>query len=74
MRHVQKRYDTVGKQLFEGYNAVYALRGVLSDMLNDPSLPMTYLLVGALDECTFGLSDLLNIITDHSLAQHSKVK
>ena len=74
MRHVQKCYDTVGKQLFEGHNAVYALRGVLSDILNDPSLPMTYLLVDALDECTSGLSDLLNVIADHSLARHSRVK
>ncbi|KAF1828257.1 hypothetical protein BDW02DRAFT_603580, partial [Decorospora gaudefroyi] len=74
MRHVQKRYRTVGKQLFEGPNAIYALRGVLSDMLNDASLPPMYLLVDALDECTSGLSELLQIITDASFGRRSRVK
>jgi hypothetical protein len=50
---VQKRYEDVGKQLFEGPNAVYALREILSDMLDDASLPPTYLLVDALDECVW---------------------
>ncbi|KAF3029168.1 hypothetical protein E8E12_000367 [Didymella heteroderae] len=74
MRHVQKRYESVGRLLFEGPNAAYALREMLADMLNDPSLPPTYLLVDALDECTFGLSELLHIITDASLGRHGKVK
>jgi hypothetical protein len=74
MRHVQKRYETVGKQLFEGPNAIYALREMLSDMLNDESLPLTYLLVDALDECTSGLSELLHVITDSSLGRWSRVK
>lgn len=74
VRHVQKRYEIRGRQLFEGPNAVYALREVLSDMLNDPSLPPTYLLVDALDECTSGLSELLKVITDASLGRRSNVK
>ena len=74
MRHVQKRYETVGKQLFEGSNAIYTLREMLSDMLSDASLPPTYLLVDALDECTSGLSELLHIITDTSLGRRSRVK
>jgi hypothetical protein len=74
MRHVQKRYRTVGKQLFEGPNAIYALREVLSDMLDDASLSPTYLLVDALDECTSGLSELLHIITDASFGRRSRVK
>jgi hypothetical protein len=74
LRYVQQRYKTVGKQLFEGPNAIYALREVLSDMLNDASLPPTYLLVDALDECTSGLSELLGIITDTSLTRRSRVK
>jgi hypothetical protein len=74
VRHVQKRYETVGKQLFEGPNAVYALREMLSDMLNDASLPPTYLLVDALDECTSGLSELLQVITDASIRRRSSVK
>ncbi|KAF3029134.1 hypothetical protein E8E12_000708, partial [Didymella heteroderae] len=73
-RHVQKRYESVGRLLFEGPNAVYALREILSDILNEPSLPPTCLLVDALDECTSGLSELLYIITDTSLGRHGKVK
>jgi hypothetical protein len=74
MRHVQKRYEAAGRQLFEGPNAIYALREMLSDILNDLSLPTTYLLVDALDECTSGLPNLLHIITDDSLARRSRVK
>ncbi|KAF5848985.1 hypothetical protein GGP41_010115 [Bipolaris sorokiniana] len=74
MRHVQKRYKAAGKQLFEGANAIYALREILSDILNDPTLPTTYLLVDALDECDSGLPTLLQIITDSNLARRSKVK
>jgi hypothetical protein len=74
LRYVQQRYKTVGKQLFEGPNAIYAMGGILSDMLNDASLPPTYLLVDALDECTSGLSELLRIITDTSLTRRPRVK
>jgi hypothetical protein len=72
--YVQKRYKAAGKQLFEGPNAVYAMREILSDMLSDASLPPTYLLIDALDECTSGLSELLHIISDDSLGQRSRVK
>lgn len=41
--------------------------------LNDTSLPTTYLLIDALDECASGLSDLLHI-TDHRLVWRSNVK
>lgn len=44
-QHVQKRYRAVGKQLFEGSNAIFALQEILSNILNDASLPTTYLLV-----------------------------
>ncbi|KAH7061004.1 WD40-repeat-containing domain protein [Paraphoma chrysanthemicola] len=74
MRHVQKRYEAAGRRLFEGPSVVYALREMLSDMLNDASLPPTYLLVDALDECTSGLSDLLRIIADASIGRRSRVK
>jgi hypothetical protein len=74
LRYVRKRYDGVGKQVFEGPNAVYALREILSDMLDDTSLPPTYLLIDALDECSFGLPDLLHIITDKSVGRQSRVK
>ncbi|KAF2625648.1 WD40 repeat-like protein [Macroventuria anomochaeta] len=74
LHHVQKRYETAGKQLFEGFNAISALRETLSDILNDASLSTTYLFVDALDECISGQSDFLRIMTDNSLARQSKVK
>ncbi|KAF2625734.1 hypothetical protein BU25DRAFT_110101 [Macroventuria anomochaeta] len=74
VRHMQKRFETVGRQLFEGPNAVYALREILSNMLNDAALSPTYLLVDALDECTTGLPELLHVITDTSLGQRLRVK
>ncbi|RII17394.1 hypothetical protein CUC08_Gglean002488 [Alternaria sp. MG1] len=74
LRYVQEEYKTAGKQLFNSYNAVYSLRSILSNILNDASLPPMYLLVDALDECTSGLSELLHIITDTSLGRQSRVK
>jgi hypothetical protein len=74
LRYVQEEYEVASKQLFNGHNAIYSLRSILSNILNDASLPPTYLLVDALDECTFGLSELLHIITDASLGRRSKVK
>jgi hypothetical protein len=74
MRHVQKRYEAIGSKLFEGPDAIHALREILSDILNDPTLPMTYLLVDALDECTSSQSALLRIITDDGLARRPSVK
>jgi hypothetical protein len=47
---------------------------MLLDMFNDASVPPTYLLVDALNECTFGLSELLHVITDASLGRRSRVK
>jgi hypothetical protein len=74
VQHVRKRYEVMGKPLSEGPNAIYVLREMLSDMLNDTSISTTYLLVDALDECTSGLSELLQIITDASLGRQSRVK
>ncbi|KAI4940634.1 hypothetical protein J4E91_011295 [Alternaria rosae] len=74
MRHVQQQYKATGSRLFEGPNAIYALKRILSDILNDPTLANTYLLVDALDECDSGRSDLLRIINDGRLAPPSRVK
>jgi hypothetical protein len=74
LRHVQKQYKDVGSKLFEGPNAIYTLREILSDILNDPTLLTTYLLINALDECTTGLSTLLRIITDDSFARRLRIK
>jgi hypothetical protein len=71
VRHVQKPYDTEGGQLFE---RVSALVEILSDILNNASLPMMYLSVDALDECVSGLPELLNIIPDDRLSKPSRTK
>ena len=75
IRHIKKRYDNNGSgQVFDGPNAVYILRGILRDILNDSTLPRTYLLVDALDECSIGLHQLLDIITDDRFITQSKIK
>jgi hypothetical protein len=74
MRHVQQQYKATGSMLFEGPNAIYGLKRILSKILHDPTLATTYLLVDALDECDSSRSDLLRIITDNRLAPPSRVK
>jgi NACHT domain len=74
IRHVQKRYDDAGGSIFEGPNALYALRATLLDILNDSTLPRTYLLVDALDECVVDLRQLLDIVTGNNFETRSKVK
>jgi len=74
MQHIHKRYKVMSGRMFEGSNAIYTLREILSDILSDSTLPATYLLVDALDECTYGLSELLYVIKDESFAQRSRVK
>lgn len=53
---------------------MYTLRLILRDILNDPALPRTFLLIDALDECGEGLQPLLDTMTDENFAMKSKVK
>jgi hypothetical protein len=55
LHHVRARYDYAGKALFEDVNAWNALSTIFRDILNDPTLQMTCLVIDALDECTNGL-------------------
>lgn len=71
--HIRKKYDWAGKPLFKDTNAWVALTEILTDILRDPSLSMTYLLIDALDECVADLSKLLNFVAKHSSAS-SRVK
>jgi hypothetical protein len=73
IRHVRKRYDTSGRQLFEDGNALYALSAILSDILHDSSLTRVYLMVDALDECDSELSQLLDLIV-RNISRPSRVK
>ncbi|KAF2633809.1 WD40 repeat-like protein [Macroventuria anomochaeta] len=71
--HVRKRYDQAGKSMFEDANAWVALTEIFADVLQDPSLDITYLLVDALDECVTDLPKLLHFVAKQSSAS-SRVK
>ncbi|KAH6700681.1 hypothetical protein BKA61DRAFT_529778 [Leptodontidium sp. MPI-SDFR-AT-0119] len=66
--HVQKKHDHAGKALFEDVNAWTALSEILRNILQDPKLNDTYLIIDALDECVIGLPSLLDFITQTSSA------
>jgi hypothetical protein len=66
LSHVLNKYEKAGKLLFEDANAWFALSEVLINILRDPNLQSTYLVVDALDECTDGLPALLDFIVQTS--------
>ena len=72
--HLQNRYDKAGKKLFEDSNALYALWGILSDILKDPRLPPVYLMIDALDECDPDILRILELITRDVCNSQSRVK
>jgi hypothetical protein len=65
--HVRKKYDSGGRTVFEDTNAWVVLTEIFSDVLRDPSLNITYLIIDALDECVTDLQKLLHFITEQSL-------
>jgi hypothetical protein len=72
--HFKEKYDTMGLRLFDR-NAFEALSEVFDNMLADPSLSRTYLIVDALDECVDkqDLTKLLHLIPA-AAGKSSKVK
>ncbi|KAJ4297787.1 hypothetical protein N0V90_005682 [Kalmusia sp. IMI 367209] len=72
--HIQRKHDYAGKAIFEGSNAWVALSEMFTNMLEDPNLPRTYLLIDALDECTVDLPKLLEFIVQMSSSASSHVK
>jgi hypothetical protein len=64
--HVQKKYDHAGKALFEDANAWVALSEIFTNILQDPGLNSTYLIIDALDECVVDLPKLLEFIVQKS--------
>jgi hypothetical protein len=64
--HVQKKYEQAGKALFEDANAWVALCEIFANILQDPKLNSTCLIVDALDECAVGLPKLLDLIVQTS--------
>ena len=71
--HVRKKHDHAGKALFEDVNAWVALTEIFVDMLQDPSLGTTYLIIDALDECVTDLPKLLEFVAKQS-STSSRVK
>ncbi|KAF2200698.1 NACHT-domain-containing protein, partial [Delitschia confertaspora ATCC 74209] len=63
--HIRKKYDHAGKVLFEDTNAWVALCEIFTNILRDPSLKKTYLVIDALDECVTDLPKLLAFVAQH---------
>jgi hypothetical protein len=64
--HIQKQHDLAGRNLFEDANAWVALSDIFTNVLQDPSLKSTYLIIDALDECVIDLPKLLDFIVQKS--------
>ena len=71
--HVRKKYDSAGKALFEDMNAWIVLTEIFVEVLRDPSLSTTYLMIDALDECVTDRPKLLELIAKQSSGS-SRVK
>jgi hypothetical protein len=64
--HIQKKHDKAGKALFEDSNAWVALSEIFTNILHDPSLNSTVLVIDALDECINDMPTLLQFIVQKS--------
>jgi NACHT domain len=73
IKHIRKEYDHAGKALFEDVNAWVALSEIFTNILQDPGLNSTCLIIDALDECVVDLPKLLEFIIKES-STTSRVK
>ena len=71
--HIRKKYNHAGKTLFEDANTWVALSEIFTDILQDPSLNNTYLIIDALDECVVDLPKLLDLIV-HKSSESPRIK
>ncbi|CAI7663928.1 unnamed protein product [Penicillium viridicatum] len=60
--HVRRQHDKTGEKGFEDVNASETLSRIFSDILKDPLLQSTYVIIDALDECTKHRDLLLGLI------------
>ncbi|KAL2821274.1 WD40 repeat-like protein [Aspergillus cavernicola] len=58
---------------FDGHNSWFALQNTLTNILNDPKLQSTYLVIDGLDECIGDRQLLLELLVEHSSA-HENIK
>jgi len=49
--HLRKKYDPAGRKLLDDSSAFYGLSDIFQQMVQDPRLTATYLVIDALDEC-----------------------
>ncbi|KAI9370261.1 WD40-repeat-containing domain protein [Aspergillus egyptiacus] len=73
LRHLREKYDHAGRRLFDGQDQFYSLTEPFLEMIQDPSVPETYFVVDAVDECETELPQLLDLIT-RSTSLPSNVK
>ncbi|KAK7177557.1 Vegetative incompatibility protein HET-E-1-like protein 15 [Paraphaeosphaeria sporulosa] len=66
--HIQAKHDRAGKALFEDANAWVALREIFTNILRDPGIRRTHLIIDALDECVVDREKLLDFIVEQSSA------
>jgi hypothetical protein len=66
LTHVRGEYERAGESLFKDANTWDALSRILTNILRDPSLRMTYLVIDALDECVTNRPELLDLIAQKS--------
>lgn len=66
LSYIRKKYDHARKTLFTDANAWVALSEIFTNILQDPSLNNTYLIIDALDECLTDLPRLLDFIVQKS--------
>jgi hypothetical protein len=64
--HVRQQHEKAGKKGFEDVNAWETLSKVFSDILKDPLLQSTYVIIDALDECTKDRDLLLDLVVRKS--------
>lgn len=68
LQHLRSRYESTGRQLFEGPDAVYSLSELLLGLLQSSDLPEIYFIVDAIDECEENLPQLLSFIKRSAMA------
>lgn len=66
--HLREKYDQTGKRVFGDANSWFALSEMFNNILQDSSLPTTYLVIDSLDESTEDSPKPLRLIAEQSAA------
>lgn len=75
LHRLRRKFAVIGRDIFEGPNALYALWGVLQDIIDDSSYGTLFIVIDAVDECDQGgLDVLLNFIAESRKGSPQRVK